>query len=283
MRRAAPVRPQQMRRPHFRLTHVADSNCSPAYNNPHTFEAAVLTDYFEYIYVINLAERADRRGQMQAQLEKFGLSLVSDNVLLFPASRPTSAGDFPSIGAHGCFLSHVGVIEDAIARNAKSILILEDDCDFTEAPAVQIALQGLRALASEPGIFYGGFTAQTQPNHFIVDGLLAIAEPSCPLGQAHCIGFKGDILPKLHTYLRSMYARPPGDALGGPMHVDGAYCWFRRENVALRTVCCIPNIAFQRPSHSDIASSGRLARTLIGRTIIEFYRIIKRSLKLHLS
>ena len=92
-----------------------------------------LTRVFDRIYVINLAERADRREEMSEQLARVGLSFDDPSIELFEACRPQSAGDFPSIGARGCFLSHFGVIENAVSNGYDSILILEDDMDWTRA------------------------------------------------------------------------------------------------------------------------------------------------------
>lgn len=54
---------------------------------------------------------------------------------------PKEAEKFPTIGTRGCFMSHLGVLRDAIQAGLEGILILEDDVnfasDFTErAPVV---------------------------------------------------------------------------------------------------------------------------------------------------
>src|SRR5690606_31802208 len=92
---------------------------------------APFADLFEAIYVINLAYRADRRLEMSAELARLGLSFDDPKVTLFAAVRPEDAGEFPSVGARGCFMSHLGILHSALALGLRSILILEDDADFT--------------------------------------------------------------------------------------------------------------------------------------------------------
>ncbi len=71
------------------------------------------------IYYINLDSREDRKQQFLASMSKFGLS---ENCLTrFPAIAR-------SFGAHGCALSHVGVLEQHLATYPTfPCLIFEDD------------------------------------------------------------------------------------------------------------------------------------------------------------
>ena len=87
-------------------------------------------EYFQQIYVINLPHRRDRRLEMAEQLEKIGLSFDNPAVRLFAAFRPEDPGGFPNIGARGCFMSHLGVLQDARERKFERILIFEDDLNF---------------------------------------------------------------------------------------------------------------------------------------------------------
>ena len=87
-------------------------------------------DYFEKVYVINLASRVDRREEMAEQFQTIGRGLNQLNIQLFEASRPENAGDFPSIGARGCFMSHLRILQDASAKGHARILIVEDDLNF---------------------------------------------------------------------------------------------------------------------------------------------------------
>src|SRR5438445_8069339 len=83
---------------------------------------------FDRAVIINLPERKDRRREMDRQLQLAGIS--NDHIELFPAIRPSTLHDWPTLGARGCFLSHYAVLRQAFDRGLRSIAMLEDDCDF---------------------------------------------------------------------------------------------------------------------------------------------------------
>ncbi len=72
---------------------------------------SALVRLFDRVLVINLPQRADRRRGIDAELRKVGLALDHPKVEVFAAIRPDHAAGFPSIGAHGAFRSHLGVME----------------------------------------------------------------------------------------------------------------------------------------------------------------------------
>ena len=72
---------------------------------------------------------------------------------------------------------------------------------------------------------------------------------------AHAIGRRRAVVEALIPYLETIAAREPGSPDGGPMHVDGAYSWFRRTHPQFRTLVATPQIVMQRASHSDISGA----------------------------
>lgn len=210
----------------------------------------MLNDLFDCIFVINLAYRNDRRLEMEDELKKVGLSLLNGSAEILSASRFSEPGDFDSAGARGCFDSHLRALKMALERNSNGVLIFEDDCDF--APYIQEKLPNvLRQLAkTEWSIFYGGHLSEVTTSGSI-GGISRIA-PEQGLCGAHFIAVSGKALPMLSQYLEAMLAREPGSPLGGPMHVDGAYSWFRKDHPACDTWVADPQLGFQRPSRTDI-------------------------------
>ncbi|PZQ61708.1 MAG: hypothetical protein DI544_03495 [Sphingomonas taxi] len=187
----------------------------------------MLFDHFDQVRVINLAHRTDRRAQMIGELRRLGAA-DDPRVAFFDACRFDDAGSFSSVGARGVYHSHLSILEDAAARG-HSVLILEDDVDFTAAARDTV-------LPPDWRIFYGGHYAATP------DDL-----PNSDIIGAHCMGFHAEIVPPLAAYLRELLARadhPP---------IDGAYVWYRRAHPALATFFAVPPIANQRPSRTDIA------------------------------
>jgi glycosyl transferase family 25 len=217
--------------------------------SPTRFDEALLRTLFDRIYVINLPERADRRREMAVELGRIGLRVDDPLVQFFPAVRPPDRGDFESIGARGCFLSHLGVLKDSVARGYGSILILEDDVDWTPAALAKGAsAEALRG--SEWAFLHGG----QGHDRAAADGVISMVSlaPEQDFRLTHFIGLRGAIIGQLVVYLEAMLARPAGSPDGGPMHVDGAYSWFRRAHPEVAACVCAPSVARQRSSRSDI-------------------------------
>ena len=220
---------------------------------PESQAAQALLDAFGRIVILNLPERTDRRRGIEAELHKVGLSLSHPAVILFPATRPESAGGFPSIGAHGAFLSHCAVMERMQAEGWARMLVLEDDMGF--APGAVVRLPGLaRALAGRDwGVIYGhpGDMPQRTPAPD-ADGLIDLPA-DLGLIQLHFLGLTQAAVAVILPELRRMQARPEGSPEGGPMHVDGALNFLRARHPELTALGVSPAIATQRASRSDIA------------------------------
>jgi glycosyl transferase family 25 len=199
-------------------------------------------EQYDAIRVINLPERTDRKKEMLRELRRVGLEKRAS---FFPACRPSDIGPFRSIGEYGVFLSHLAILQESVVSKG-SVLILEDDCDFTRASL-------LKREASD--FMWGGYTLF--PKH--IEG-------------AHCVGFSAPTVERLVPYLEDLLARVP-------IPIDGAYAWFCRDNPDLRVDACSPAIAVQRPSHSDIAGRRGLDRFGPARPLIAALRKMKRRLR----
>lgn len=226
-------------------------------------------DAYERIYVINLPSRADRRLEMAEQLDRIGLVLGSPRVRLFEAVRPADAGGFPSRGAHGCFMSHLGVLREAAAERLSRVLILEDDLNFSDdfperAPAILP-----RAGTPDCAIFYGGYELEPLPPPSAVAVEIA---PDRVVRTTHFVGFDAVAIAAAIPYLEQMLRRPPGDPRGGPMHVDGAYSWLRRTHPELRTWAASPPLGYQRASRTDIHALRWFDRTPLVRDAVALVR-----------
>jgi hypothetical protein len=187
----------------------------------------MLFDSFDRIRIVNLAHRTDRRREMLQQLA--GVGLAGDpRVAFFAAHAFADQGRFYSLGARGCFSSQMTLVEEAAAAG-ESLLILEDDCDFGAA------IDACRVPAG-CDVFYGGYLATSQPHDPAASDIVG----------AHCMGFSARCLVRLAPWLRAAWA---GD---DPAPIDGEYVRFRRANPDLVSVFAAPQVAFQRPSRTDI-------------------------------
>ncbi len=107
-------------------------------------------ELFDAIYIINLPARTDRRSEMLEQFRRAGISEPETRLVFFEAVRPPDQGGFPTVGARGCFLSHLGVLKAAVAAGHSSILVLEDDLNFVDDFQAATA-PGCPSCAGRPG------------------------------------------------------------------------------------------------------------------------------------
>jgi hypothetical protein len=181
-------------------------------------------------------------------------------VEFFSAVKPDTAGAFPSVGARGCFLSHLGILRQALQEEHRTFMILEDDAAFSEVFRTGYAaiLDPLRDGAGD----WDGNWAIAYPGHQIpkMPGPEAartehwrVLPAETGVRTTHAMILHHRVVAPLIDYFEQMAARPAGHHAGGPMHVDGAYSWFRRDHPDLVTLVTPRSYILQRPSHSDIA------------------------------
>jgi GR25 family glycosyltransferase involved in LPS biosynthesis len=90
----------------------------------------LLDQLFPHKVCINLDRRPERWQRAQAEFARHGI----EGVRRFPAVDGSKvvlpAGWTHSAGAYGCLLSHVAVVQEALAAGRESVLIFEDDVVF---------------------------------------------------------------------------------------------------------------------------------------------------------
>lgn len=205
---------------------------------------------FDQVRIINLVDRPDRRREMTEQLGLLGG--MAPNMSFYEAQRPIDAGGFPSLGARGCFQSHLEVLRGARDARAKSLLILEDDLDFTRSGRSLLRTIVPDLFNAPWGMFYGA--------HVMPDagrsGLVRLAAEE-PVLTTSFVAFSDDIIDSVVDFLEGILTRPPGSPEFGPMHVDGAYTVFRSLNPQCATLAAFPSLGYQRSSASDVTPGDR--------------------------
>jgi len=234
-----------------------------------------LFEHFERVYIVSLPERIDRRKAMEAELKQLGYRVDGIHIRYFDAIRPADQGNFPSIGAHGCYLSHLHILKEAIRDELHNILVLEDDVSFSPLWH-DMPNHMLDPLVTKPWQFvYFGHNETTE------EETAGLSQTSMPIATTHCYGLSQSILKSLHEYLEVCLKRPAGHPLGGAMHVDGAYSLFRRQNPHVLTLIATPSLAFQRSSRSDIYPNKWYDRNVILQHIAGFARQLKNKYRKH--
>lgn len=207
-----------------------------------------LFNFFDKSYIINLPERVDRRTEMKRELQRLGISDSSDGVNFFPGIKPKDKGDFPSIGARGCFLSHLEILKEAKKSNLDNVLIMEDDLTFTKLLVEQQNSIVNELKNSDWNFAYLGHGEKlnhSQERFFY--------QHDKPLMLAHFFCVNKEIIPQLVDFLEEILKRPAGHPEGGPMHVDGAYSTFRQKHTQAITLIAHTSLGYQRYSPSNIA------------------------------
>lgn len=207
-----------------------------------------LLDSFDRVFIIHLPDRTDRMAGLEREFRYLGYPI--DRVEFFDAQRPTSTMGFASLGARGCFESHLAILKIARERGLKNVLIIEDDLSFTRALKKRHQQAALQLKSLSWDILYLGHRidapAQKGPLFQPYGG---------EIETAHFVAFSEKAYRAAIAFLDVILTRPAGHPEGGPMHVDGAYSLLRERQTDLKTLIAVPLMGFQRPSDSDITPS----------------------------
>ena len=207
-----------------------------------------ITDYFQRVYAVNLPERKDRRQLIVKELEEAGMPLTPHRVEIFSAIRPDEAGGFPSIGARGCFYSHVAILKQAKHQGLSNILIVEDDLEISAKFRTDQAVIVEQLRQQDWDFVYFGHVEKVEQK-----SPLALVPFSKGMMTTHFYAVNGRIFDRLVRFMEELQQRPPGHPDGGPMQIDGAYSTFRAQNPDVITLIASPNLGWQRSSRSDIS------------------------------
>ena len=207
-----------------------------------------LIEMFDRVYIVNLPERSDRRREIKAELQRLGLRVDGQRIRFHRAIRPDDAGQFPSLGARGCFLSHLGILNDAINDDLEKILVIEDDLCIDDRFS-QAQEKMSRRLKDEGWWFAYLGHVQPPPEDDAAPRWQASWQP---IATTHFYALNRPVLRPLRDHLQACLSRAPGHPLGSPMHVDGAYSLFRAQHPEALTLIATPSLGGQRSSRSDI-------------------------------
>lgn len=205
-----------------------------------------IIDFFDHIYAINLPERKDRCQMIVHQLTKAGLPLTPNKIEIFPALRPDDAAGFPSVGARGCFLSHLATLKQAQKQQLRNVLIIEDDLEIFEQFTAHQEMLVEQLRTTDWGFVYFGHREKTKAAENVT-----LQPYNKPIITTHFYGVNSVIFEPLIAFLEKLQQRPPGHPDGGPMQIDGAYTTFRLQNPDVVTLIASPNLGLQQSSRSD--------------------------------
>lgn len=226
-------------------------------------------DYFDRARIINIASRKDRRSETEEEFDRNGFHIDDEKIGFFDAITPSTSNGFPTIGVRGCFLSHLGVLEEAMRVNAENVLVIEDDIQFSRC----IAQYGRQAIESLDGmdwdILYFGHPFEsdsTSPGWKVVDQ---------PIHLTHFYAVNGKCFGRLRDFLCQIMERPPGHPDGGPMHFDAAINTLIHRHDDIQAYYFTWNLGYQRPSRTDLHALSIFDRLAVLRPVMSMLRSLK--------
>lgn len=203
-------------------------------------------EFFEWVSIINLPERTDRRSEMEWELERAGLTPEPGRIEFFSAIKVADAACFPNAGYHGCFRSHLEVLKQAAAARRGNVLVFEDDASITDRfkKDEESLIDQLGVL--DWGLVYFGHGLEDVDDR---PGKLNLY-PNGGAPLSHFYAVNGHVLEPLIAFLEKLLQRPAGHPEGGPMSPDGALSVFLLQNPDVPCYCCSPSMASQRSLRS---------------------------------
>jgi glycosyl transferase family 25 len=229
-----------------------------------------IIEYFDRAYIINLADRTDRRRETEHEFQRVGIKIPSEKVRFYTATRPTEKGGFSTAGMRGCFTSHRNVLELASRDLVRNLLVFEDDVGFKHVTSV-VEDKLLAQLDQENwDLVFFGYLNDANP-----EGAGPLVRWSAEVLGTHFYGVNGRLIKTMVKYMCECESRPPGHPDGGPMSPDGAYNHIRHMRPDIRVLLASPNLAYQRSSRTDVHPAPLFDRAVWLRPIMRGARFLK--------
>ena len=185
-----------------------------------------LNDIFDRIVVINLESRPDRMQAFDEQAKRFDIDYIR-----FPAVPATES--LPAGWA--CKESHIQVMKQAIAANAKRLFVFEDDALFVDNFNEKLE-EIYSRIPEDWDMFYLG--AWHLVCHPYAEGVVKMVENY----SAHAYGINEHYLQE--AYSQTMRPKPIDIALSD-------------KHPHIKAYCAKPALVGQTPGYSDIEKEYR--------------------------
>jgi GR25 family glycosyltransferase involved in LPS biosynthesis len=209
--------------------------------------SSILNKLFDKIYCINLNKRTDRWQEMLVQFKRYNIDVerfpaIEGNKFGWHNEKYTAGKAVAFNGACGCIASHLAIYKLAKQNGYKSILIIEDDCDF-ENDLNNVFNFRYKQVPADWDLLYFGGVHETMNGQF---------KPE-PLGKHVMIG-KRIITTTCYAAKNTVY-----DLMINTLERDLPFPYTAIDGYLAseiqpkcKTYAFHPPIAWQRASHSDI-------------------------------
>jgi glycosyl transferase, family 25 len=207
-----------------------------------------LYEYFDRIAIIHLPNRQDRYQSLSIELRDVGIDIRQPKVQIPHAPIPNDWTGWPSRGVYGNFLSHLGILRQALNDGLQTIWVLEDDAIFSrrmrrEQPALVEALK-----SSEWDLCFFGHSL----THELTEQPTGFVPSHAEFIWAHCYAVQSRVLPRLVAYLEQAIVLPEHHPSGSRLYIDGAFTLFRKFNPDVVTLVYNPALSIQKRCASSL-------------------------------
>ena len=177
-----------------------------------------------------------------------GIGIQETKVQIPHAPIPNDWDGWPSRGVYGNFLSHLGILRQALQDGLQTIRVLEDDAIFSRRMCreQQTLVETLEEREWDLCFFGHSLTHELaeQPTGFV--------PPSADFIWAHCYAVHARALPRLVAYLERAVALPAHHPEGSRLYIDAAFTLFRQRNPDLVTLVYNPALSIQKGCFSSL-------------------------------
>jgi hypothetical protein len=183
-----------------------------------------LFDRFDKVYCINLDKRPDRMEKFNNEVSKYDLgdfervsAIDGEKLDISQFNTRLSRGEL------GLLMTNLNIIKTAKKNNYESILILEDDCCFTDE--IKNIDEYFKYLPSDWDFLYMG---GNHNSHMNVNPPIIINDKVCKLHSTyttHFVGIKNTIFDQIESILEKK--NQPLDVLYTTLQkIFNAYCFY---------------------------------------------------------
>jgi GR25 family glycosyltransferase involved in LPS biosynthesis len=230
-----------------------------------------LYDYFDRIAIIHLPNRLDRYQSLSSELSAIDIDIKQPKVQIPYAPIPDDWNGWPSRGVYGNFLSHLGILRQALQDGLQTIWVLEDDAIFSRRMRrEQRTLVDTLTERKWDLCFFGHSLT-----HELADQPTGFVAPNADFIWAHCYAVHARALSRLVMYLERAVTLPPHHPEGSRLYIDAAFTHFRRQNQDIDVLVYNPALSIQKGCTSSLNDPKWYDTVAVTRPIVSLARRVR--------
>jgi glycosyl transferase family 25 len=227
-----------------------------------------LYDYFDRIAIIHLPNRRDRFQALTIELRDMGIDIRQSKIQIPHAPVPNDWSGWPSRGVYGNFLSHLGILKQALRDGLKTVWVLEDDAIFSRRMRREQQVLVEKLKEREWDMCFFGHSL----NRELSEHPTGFVRPPADFIWAHCYAVHARVLPRLVAYMEQALVLPAHHPEGSRLYIDGAFTLFRRSNPDVVALVYNPALSIQKGSPSSLNDPNWFDTMAVTRPLVSLAR-----------